>query len=171
VIEPEHREIVMKTATIPFIVAIAVYGSPGQQALAQHAGVQHAGEHIMLDSSELVWKDLPSLPGVKIAIIQGPLDKEVPIMFRLKFPPNAQVPPHWHPGVEHITIISGTLHMGLGSVFDKSKTRALGPGSVSIMQPRTQHYVWTSEETIGQVHSIGPWSVNYVNPADDPAKK
>jgi hypothetical protein len=31
--------------------------------------------------------------------------------------------------------------------------------------------VWTSEETIGQVHSIGPWSVTYVNPADDPRKK
>ena len=39
------------------------------------------------------------------------------------------------------------------------------------MQPKTNHYVWTSEETIGQIHSIGPWSVNYVNPADDPAKK
>jgi len=39
------------------------------------------------------------------------------------------------------------------------------------MQPGTRHYVWTNEETIGQVHSIGPWSVNYVNPNDAPAKK
>jgi hypothetical protein len=39
------------------------------------------------------------------------------------------------------------------------------------MQPGTHHFVWTNEETIGQVHSIGPWSVNYVNPADDPVKK
>ena len=161
----------MKTAAVPFIVAIAVYGLLGQQAFAQHAGGRHPGDHIMLDPSALAWKDLPSLPGVKIAVIEGPLDKEVPIMFRLKFPPNFQVLPHWHPGIEHITIISGTLHMGLGSMFDKSKTRALGPGSVSIMQPRTHHYVWTNEETIAQVHSIGPWSVNYVNPADDPAKK
>jgi hypothetical protein len=92
-------------------------------------------------------------------------------MFRLKFPPNFKVMPHWHPGIEHITIISGTLNMGHGSVFEPSKTRPLGPGSVSIMQPKTHHYVWTGEETIGQVHSIGPWSVNYVNPADDPVKK
>jgi hypothetical protein len=61
--------------------------------------------------------------------------------------------------------------MGLGSVFDAAKTRPLTPGSVSIMQPGTHHYVWTNEETIGQVHSIGPWSVNYVKPTDDPAKK
>ena len=134
------------------------------------AATQHA-EHVMLDPSELVWKDLPSLPGVKIAVIEGPLDQPVPIMFRLKFPPNFKVMPHWHPGIEHITIISGTLNMGHGSVFEPAKTRPLGPGSVSIMQPKTHHYVWTGEETIGQVHSIGPWSVNYVNPADDPVKK
>jgi quercetin dioxygenase-like cupin family protein len=156
----------MKTAAISLILACGLCASLGPQTLAQHAG-----EHIMLDPSELTWKDLPSLPGVKIAIIEGALDQQVPIMFRLKFPTDFKVPPHWHPGVEHITIISGTLHMGIGSVFDTSKTRALKAGSVSVMQPGTHHYVWTSEETIGQVHSIGPWTVNYVNPADDPAKK
>src|SRR5215216_1775203 len=76
----------------------------GLPTAAQHA------EHVMLDPSELVWKDLPSLPGVKIAVIEGPLDQPVPITFRLKFPPNFKVMPHWHPGIEHITIISGTLH-------------------------------------------------------------
>src|SRR5688500_18549420 len=101
-----------------------------------HAMAQHAG-HVMLDPSVLIWNDLPSLPGVKIAVIEGPLDQAVPIMFRLKFPPNFKVMPHWHPGIEHITIISGTLNMGIGSVFDASKTRPLSAGSVSIMQPKT----------------------------------
>jgi quercetin dioxygenase-like cupin family protein len=160
----------MKLLATSFVLAIGVCGLASPSALAQHSG-QHAGQHIMLAPSELTWKDLPSLPGVKIAVIEGPLDQKVPIMFRLKFPPNFKVAPHWHPGVEHVTIISGTLHMGIGSVFDVSKTRALTAGSVSIMQPGTHHFVWTNEETIGQVHSIGPWSVNYVNPADDPAKK
>ena len=154
----------MKRSTIGLIV-FATFSLSGPPAMAQHA------EHIMLDPSELVWKDLPSLPGVKIAVIEGPLDQAVPIMFRLKFPPNFKVMPHWHPGIEHITIISGTLNMGIGDKFDMSKTRPLSTGSVSVMQPKTNHYVWTSEETIGQVHSIGPWSVNYVNPADNPVKK
>src|SRR5262249_38097711 len=69
-----------------------------------------------------------------------------------------------------VAVVSGAALLQQG-VLDRSKTRALTPGSVSVMQPETQHYVWTDEETIGQVHSIGPWSVNYVNPADDPAKK
>jgi quercetin dioxygenase-like cupin family protein len=157
----------MTLTTIRFAIAFALcLLVPAAQAQAQHGD-----QHIMLDPSELVWNDLPSLPGVKISVVEGPLNQPVPIMFRLKFPPNFKVAPHWHPGIEHITIISGTLHMGLGSVFDASKTRALKAGAISIMQPGTHHYVWTDEETIAQVHSIGPWSVNYVNPADDPAKK
>ena len=65
----------------------------------------------MLDPSELIWNDVPSLPGVKISVIEGPLNQAV-IMFRLKFPPNFKVTPHWHPGIEDVTMISGTLHMG-----------------------------------------------------------
>jgi quercetin dioxygenase-like cupin family protein len=132
---------------------------------------QHSGAHVMMAPAELNWTDLAALPGVKIAVIEGPLTEAVPIMFRLKFPANYKVPPHWHPGIEHITIISGTLNMGMGDVFDMAKTRALTPGSIAIMPPGTRHFVWTSEESIGQVHSIGPWSVTYVNPADDPKSK
>ena len=136
---------------------------------AQH--VQHGGTHVVLRPSELTWNDLPSLPGVKIAVIEGPLTEQVPIMFRLKFPANYKVPPHRHPGIEHITIISGTLNIGMGETFDTGKTTPLTVGSVAIMPPGTPHFVWTSEETIGQVHSIGPWSVTYVNPSDDPRNK
>jgi len=144
----------------------------GLGAFAVSEGVgQHAGTHTMMAPTELNWADLPALPGVKIAVIEGPLTEAVPIMFRLKFPANYKVPPHWHPGIEHVTVISGTLNMGIGDEFDTAKTRALSPGSVAIMSPRTHHFVSTNAETIGQVHSIGPWSVTYVNPADDPKNK
>jgi quercetin dioxygenase-like cupin family protein len=153
-------------ATVAAIAGFAALAVP--QGYAQHAG-PHG--HVMMSPQELAWNDLPALPGVKIAVIEGPLNEAVPIMFRLKFPANYQVPPHRHPGIEHVTIISGTLNMGMGEAFDRSKTRALTPGSVAIMPPGTPHFVWTSEETVGQVHSIGPWGVTYVNPADDPRKK
>jgi quercetin dioxygenase-like cupin family protein len=151
------------------LAAVLVAGF-GAFAVSEGLG-QHSGTHIMMAPAELNWTDLPALPGVKIAVIEGPLTEAVPIMFRLKFPANYRVPPHWHPGIEHVTVISGTLNMGMGDVFDPAKTRALTPGSIAIMPPGTHHFVWTSEETIGQVHSIGPWSVTYVNPADDPKNK
>jgi quercetin dioxygenase-like cupin family protein len=112
-----------------------------------------------------------TLANVKIAVIEGRLTEAVPIMFRLKFPANYKVRPHRYPGIENVTVISGTLNLGMGETFDAAKTHALTPGSVAIMPPGTPHFVWTSEETIGQVHSVGPWSVTYVNPADDPRKK
>jgi len=31
--------------------------------------------------------------------------------------------------------------------------------------------VWIEGETIVQFHGMGPWVINYVNPADDPRNK
>ena len=31
-----------------------------------------------------------------------------------------------------------------------------------------KHFVWVKGETIVQFHGDGPWTINYVNPADDP---
>jgi hypothetical protein len=34
-----------------------------------------------------------------------------------------------------------------------------------------RHFAWTEAETVIQLHGIGPWSLTYVNPADDPSRK
>jgi hypothetical protein len=34
------------------------------------------------------------------------------------------------------------------------------------------HFVWTGdEEAVVQVQFVGPFGINYINPADDPRKK
>ena len=68
-------------------------------------------------------------------------------------------------------MLSGTYNFGTGDKFDKEKTKALPPGSTVINQPTTNHFVWTDEETEIQVHGVGPWGINYVNPEDDPREK
>src|SRR5882762_9202252 len=107
----------------------------------------------------------------KIAVIEGPLNEAVPFTIRIKFPANYRLPAHWHPQIEHATVISGTLNMGTGDKLDTEKSTALPPGSVAIMQPKTNHFVWTNEETEVQVHGVGPTAINYVDPADDPRMK
>jgi len=127
---------------------------------------------MMATPDELKWTDVPSLPaGAKIVVIEGPLNEAVPFTFRLKFPANYQIPAHWHPASEHVTVISGTFNMGTGDKLERSKTKALSAGGVAIMQPKTNHFAWTTGETIVQVHGVGPWAITYVNPADDPRKK
>ena len=131
-----------------------------------------ADTHVMVKPADLKWADVPSLPpGAKIAVIEGPMNEAVPFTARLKLPANYKVPAHSHPVIEHVTVISGTFNMGTGDKLDSSKTKPLSAGSVAIMQPKTTHFAWTKDETIIQIHGVGPWAINYVNPADDPRKK
>jgi quercetin dioxygenase-like cupin family protein len=133
---------------------------------------QGHGDHVMVIPTDLKWADVPSLPpGAKIAVIEGPMSEAKPFTMRLKLPANYQIPAHSHTAIEHVTVISGTFNMGTGDKLDTKATKALGPGSVAIMQAGTRHFGWTKDETIVQLHGVGPWTVTYVNPADDPRKK
>jgi anti-sigma factor ChrR (cupin superfamily) len=147
-----------------FAVALAfVMGMPASWA--------QSSDHQMILPGDLKWADVPSLPpGAKIAVIEGPLSEAVPFTFRLKFPANYQVPAHWHPAVERVTVLSGTFNMGVGDKLDMQKSMSLSPGSMMIMQPKTNHFAWTKEEVVVQLSGIGPWGITYVNPADDPRK-
>jgi len=131
-----------------------------------------AGAHTMVMPGDLKWVVVPSLPsGAKLAVVEGPLNAAVSFTFRLRFPADDKLPAHWHAAIEHVTVMSGAFNMGIGDKLDAAKAKRLPAGSVAIMQPKTNHFAWTKEETIVQVHGIGPWTLTYVNPADDPRKK
>jgi hypothetical protein len=141
-------------------------------ALPLAAQAQGGGSHIMMVPGDLKWGDVASLPpGAKIATIEGSMAQAGPFTIRLKFPANYQIPPHSHPAIERVTVLSGTFHMGSGDKLDKTKTHALPAGGIVIIPVGSNHFAWTAEETIVQLNGIGPWGVTYVNPADDPRKK
>ena len=159
----------MKRVSLRVLAALAATALVAPTAWAQGAP---KSDHVMVKPGDLKWAAVPSLPpGAQGALIEGPMNEAVPFTLRLKFPPNYQVPPHSHTAIEHVTVVSGEFNLGMGDKFDESKTMALPAGSMAIMQPGTQHFATTKVETIVQVHGIGPWVVNYVNPADDPRKK
>ena len=150
---------------VPFAAVLAfLVGLPASWA--------QSSSHRMISPDDLKWSDVPSLPpGAKIAVIEGPISEAVPFTFRLKFPANYQIPAHWHPAVERVTVLSGTFNMGVGDKLDTGKSMSLPPGSIMIMQPKTNHFAWTQEEVVVQLSGTGPWGVTYVNLADDPRKK
>ena len=130
------------------------------------------GDHRMISPADLKWVDAPSLPpGAKIAVIEGPMSEAVPFTVRVKVPADYRIPPHWHPAVERVTVLSGTFHMGLGDKLDVHKSMPLAVGSMMMLQPKTPHFAGTREETVVQLHGSGPWGITYVNPADDPRAK
>lgn len=156
--------------TLPLALAgLMLLPLSGRVAAQGHA---HGAGHVMLLPAELQWADIPSLPpGAQIAVIEGPLNEARPITARIRFPAGYRLPAHHHPVIEHVTVLSGTFNMGAGDQLDTSKTRGLSVGAFAIMPPGTPHFAWTSEETIVQIHSVGPWGVTYVNPADDPRRQ
>lgn len=161
----------MRNILVTLTATLALSSIAAPVALAQ-SSTHTASDHMMATPDELKWVDIPSLPpGAKLAVIEGPINQPGPVTFRLKLPANYQIPAHWHPAIEHVTVISGTFNMGTGDKLDRAKTKALTAGSVAIMQPKTNHFGWTKDETIVQVHGVGPWGVTYVNPADDPRKQ
>ena len=140
--------------------------------LGAAAAWAETGSYIMVTPSDLTWSDVTSLPpGAKLAVIEGPMNEAVPITARIQLPANYKIPAHWHPGVERVTVLSGTFNYGMGDKLDPKKTTALGPGSVIVMQPKMNHFAWTKEETVIQLNVMGPWVITYVNSADDPRKK
>lgn len=152
---------------IALIVAIGMGLTAWSFAQAQEGG------HILLKPADIKWTDAPPSmpPGAQIAVIEGDLKKAEPFAFRLKLPANYKIPPHTHPAVEHVTVLSGTFYMGAGDKPDPEKAVALTPGGFAAFQPGHSMFAWTEQETVIQVHGVGPWGLNYINPANDPRKE
>lgn len=117
------------------------------------------------------WAAFPPLLGAKLAVLAGDPTKPGLTTFRLWFPANYQVPAHFHPVTENVTVISGTIHVGMGDKLDMAKGTAYPAGSFAAVPADHRHYAWTKDETIIQIHIVGPTSMTFVNPADDPRKK
>lgn len=150
----------MRISRIAAAAALAAFATAG---FAQHSHAPQKG---------LKWADVPSLPaGAKIAVIEGPMSQAVPFTVRLKFPANYRLPPHTHPAVERVTVLSGTFHMGMGAKFDRHAAEPVEAGGIMIMQPGTPHFAWTEVETVVQLHGTGPWGITYVNPDEDPRQR
>ena len=137
------------------------------------ASAAPASDHGIFPPDAVQWKDgPPSLAaGAKFAVLEGDPTKEGLFTLRLSLPDGFQIQPHWHPAVEHITVVSGTFNVGMGDTLDQTKGTPLPAGTFAYLAPQTHHFAWATGPTVLQLHGVGPWQINYLNPADDPRKK
>ena len=129
--------------------------------------------HVMVAPTGLKWGDPPpSLPaGAKLAVVQGDPSQPGPFVVRLQVPAGYKIAPHWHPGVENVTVLAGTVALGMGETFDESKMTTASVGAYASLPAEMRHYFMAKTAASIQVHGQGPLVVNYVNPADDPSKQ
>jgi quercetin dioxygenase-like cupin family protein len=135
---------------------------------------QPASGHVLVSPPGIKWGAAPAglPPGAEAAVLAG--DPATPgelFTLRLKLPAGYKVPPHWHPGDESVTVVSGQLMVGMGETFDAGKMHPLPAGSFAKMPKEMRHYAQAKGATVIQVHGIGPFGITYVNAADDPRPK
>jgi anti-sigma factor ChrR (cupin superfamily) len=142
------------------------------------SGLAATNEHsepgaMILPVTTMRWVDGPRAipPGAKLALLEGDPTKDGPFVMRLRLPDGYIIPPHTHPKTERVTVISGTFNIVMGENLDKRDARKMPAGSFGYWPAGMKHIVWAEGETVVQLHGIGPWSINYVDPADDPRDK
>ena len=110
-------------------------------------------------------------PGAQLAVLEGdPMASSGDYTIRLKMPAGYKIAPHTHPARENVTVISGTLKVGMGDKFDAAHMMSFPAGSFAYLDPEMHHYAMASGPTIIQIHGMSPVRVDYINPADDPSK-
>ena len=130
-------------------------------------------DHQLLAPNDMKWgKGPPSVPaGAEAVVLYGDLSKEGMFAFRLKLPKDYHIPPHTHPKPEIVTVLSGTVRLGMGDKADRAKAQVLPAGSFFALSPGSTHYFYADTDTVIQLNSTGPWGITYVNEKDDPRKK
>jgi quercetin dioxygenase-like cupin family protein len=140
---------------------------------ASSVPAQTMDAHKIVYPHQINWTPGPaSIPrGAEAATLFGDPAKEELFALRLKLPNGYHIAPHSHPKPEVVTVISGTVRLGMGDMADKDKALPLLAGSLFSISPGMAHFVYAEGETVLQLNSVGPWSLTYVNPKDDPRQK
>lgn len=120
----------MKQVLSALALTIAFTSIALGQAVQKHEMTDSKkAEMNLYPTAEIQWKDGPaSLPaGAKLAVLEGDPSKEGFFTMRLWLPDGFKIPPHWHPKVEHVTVISGTFNIGTGDSLIKRRPARCQP--------------------------------------------
>ena len=114
----------------------------------------------------------PVLPaGAEVAVLAGDPAAAGLITLRVKMPAGYTVAPHWHPTDEHVTVLSGSLSLGMGDKVDLAAATTLSAGGYVVAPANMHHFATSKDGAVIQINLMGPFAITYVNPADDPSKK
>jgi quercetin dioxygenase-like cupin family protein len=122
---------------------------------------------------DLDWQPFPPFPPpARLAVVVGEPSEPAPYVVRVKVPSGVKLMPHLHHEDRVYTVMSGVFYIGVGEQFDDEKLEAFPPGAVVVLPGNTPHFHWAkSGEYVTQVTAIGPISLDYVDPDDDPRNK
>jgi quercetin dioxygenase-like cupin family protein len=130
-------------------------------AYAQTSGTSAAAMPTIVTMDTTKWTPgTGMMKGAEVAVLTGDPTKAGYYAIRLRLPPNTTFAPHYHGDTENVTVISGTVYLGLGDKVDASSAKGYGPGTFATIPANAHHYAFTKDEAaIVQVDGIGPASM------------
>src|SRR5919109_103566 len=143
----QRRQLMQIAKMITYVALVLTLIGGFLVGVAQAAGDK--ADHIMVTPDAVQWGDAPpSVPaGAKWAVLEGDPPQAGPFTFRVKVPAGFKMPPHTHPNIEHVTVLSGVFHFGMGKELDETKVKPMPAGSYVIVPTDSPHYFVTKEET------------------------
>jgi quercetin dioxygenase-like cupin family protein len=129
---------------------------------AEGAGPQPAA----VAPEEVAWKPDARGPGLQSAVVSGDPKQPGPYVLRVKMSQDARLPPHRHPDVRYVTVLTGVFHLGFGETFDAARLKAYPAGSLIVIPANVPHFAWVERgESIQQDMGWGPTGSTPVAPA------
>ena len=148
----------MKYMLVALLASACAFASP-----ALNASAAGAPTVVMADQAKYAPAPKPYPGEAMMAVLSGdPSKAGSQYTVRLKLPDGTKILPHTHGDTENVTVISGTLLVGVGSSFDAKKMLALKAGSYASIPAGTAHYAMAKGETVVQVNGVGPASITLI---------
>jgi quercetin dioxygenase-like cupin family protein len=104
------------------------------------------------------------LKGVQVAVLAGDPATSGLYIVRLKLPAGTVFGPHYHNEMEAVTVVSGTLWVGLGDKVNKAAMKPLPAGSFVQIPAKLHHYAMAKTATVIDRTGMGPASMIAVKP-------
>src|SRR5262245_59281561 len=93
------------------------------------------------------WPPVKGLgPGVSHVVIEGNPNLG-PHTVHARYPAGHTVGPHRHKSAQHVIVLSGTLLIGWGDLWDPTKLKAFRAGEDIVIPPGVAHFSAAPEET------------------------
>jgi len=103
------------------------------------------------------------MKGAQTLVLYGDPSKAGFYAMRLRVPDGLVFAPHMHGDRENVTVVSGTLMVGLGDMVDKTKMLALPAGSFVSVPAGVHHYAMAKGTTVLEIVGIGPSTMTAVH--------
>ena len=128
----------------------------------RHALLHRSDDHQMGPGRE------PAAGRAMAAVLEGDPGCEAPFTMRIRMPNGHQAPPHSHSRQERVTADLRQPQPRHRGCVQRQRHQAAAGRHLQLDAARDDALRLMSGDTVLQLTTMGPWTITYVNPNDDP---